>query len=44
MCNEGLGSAVFVTGVLGFIAAGEVMRLLGAETPGVLYPWATKRT
>ncbi len=28
-CNDGLGSAVFVTGTLGFIAAGEVVRILG---------------
>lgn len=28
-CNDGLGSAVYVTGVLGFIAAGEVIRILG---------------
>lgn len=27
-CNDGLGSAVYVTGVLGFMAAGEVIRLL----------------
>jgi tRNA A37 threonylcarbamoyladenosine dehydratase len=43
-CNDGLGSAVFVTGALGFIAAGEVVRLLGEGTPGVLYPWATKHS
>lgn len=28
-CNDGLGSAVYVTGVLGFMAAGEVMRIIG---------------
>jgi len=27
-CNDGLGSAVYVTGALGFMAAGEVVRLL----------------
>jgi tRNA A37 threonylcarbamoyladenosine dehydratase len=30
-CNDGLGSAVYVTGVLGFIAAGEVVRILGSD-------------
>lgn len=30
-CNDGLGSAVYVTGVLGFMAAGEVVRLLAEE-------------
>jgi tRNA A37 threonylcarbamoyladenosine dehydratase len=27
-CNDGLGSAVYVTGVMGFVAAGEVIKLL----------------
>ena len=38
-CNEGLGSAVFVTGTLGFLAAGEVVRILGEDSPPILYPW-----
>jgi tRNA A37 threonylcarbamoyladenosine dehydratase len=38
-CNDGLGSAVFVTGALGFMAAGEVIRLLGSDAPLPLYPW-----
>jgi tRNA A37 threonylcarbamoyladenosine dehydratase len=38
-CNDGLGSAVYVTGVLGFLAAGEVINTLGREPDGVLYPW-----
>lgn len=38
-CNDGLGSAVFVTGALGFMAAGEVVRLLGEKAPPTLYPW-----
>lgn len=41
-CNDGLGSAVFVTGVLGFMAAGEVVRILGEERPASLYPWRTR--
>lgn len=30
-CNDGLGSAVYVTGALGLMAAGEVIRMLGAN-------------
>lgn len=30
-CNDGLGSAVYVTGALGFRAAGEVIRVIGGE-------------
>jgi tRNA A37 threonylcarbamoyladenosine dehydratase len=41
-CNDGLGSAVYVTGALGFMAAGEVIRLLGADVPAVLYPWTAR--
>jgi tRNA A37 threonylcarbamoyladenosine dehydratase len=43
-CNDGLGSAVFVTGTLGFIAAGEVIRLLGESTSAALYPWFDKKS
>lgn len=43
-CNDGLGSAVFVTGTLGFIAAGEVVRLLGEPKSLVLYAWANQLT
>jgi len=42
-CNDGLGSAVFVTGILGFMAAGEAIRLLGQERTGDVYPWVAKR-
>ncbi len=42
-CNDGLGSAVFVTGTLGFIAAGEVVRVLGELPATVLYPWLSRR-
>lgn len=38
-CNDGLGSAVYVTGVLGFAAAGEVVNMLNCEISGPLYPW-----
>jgi tRNA A37 threonylcarbamoyladenosine dehydratase len=38
-CNDGLGSAVFMTGTLGFMAAAEAVRLLGEESPRVVYRW-----
>ncbi len=38
-CNEGLGSAVFMTGTLGFMAAAEAVRLLGEEQRASLYRW-----
>jgi tRNA A37 threonylcarbamoyladenosine dehydratase len=43
-CNDGLGSAVYVTGALGFMAAGEVIRLLGRNMPDALYPWTTQQS
>lgn len=42
-CNEGLGSAVFLTGTLGFAAAAEAVRLLAEENPKEIFPWKTKR-
>jgi tRNA A37 threonylcarbamoyladenosine dehydratase len=42
-CNDGLGSAVFVTGALGFMAAGEIVRILGEPLPEVLYPWCEQQ-
>ena len=42
-CNDGLGSAVFVTGAAGFLVAAEATRVLSAERPANLYPWRTKR-
>jgi tRNA A37 threonylcarbamoyladenosine dehydratase len=44
-CNDGLGSAVFVTGTLGFAAAGEVIKMLSQESApaGSPYPWKAKR-
>jgi tRNA A37 threonylcarbamoyladenosine dehydratase len=38
-CNDGLGSAVFMTGTLGFMAAAEAVRVLGEERPRVVYSW-----
>jgi tRNA A37 threonylcarbamoyladenosine dehydratase len=32
-CNDGLGSAAFVTGALGFIAAGEAIKMLCSQVP-----------
>lgn len=42
-CNDGLGSAVFVTGAAGFLAAAEAIRVLSAERQAELYPWRMKR-
>lgn len=42
-CNDGLGSAVYVTGALGFMAAEEVIRIIGLERSEPLYPWARKQ-
>lgn len=41
-CNDGLGSAVYVTGTLGFLAAGQVIRMLGEEPWGNRYPWVIR--
>jgi tRNA A37 threonylcarbamoyladenosine dehydratase len=42
-CNEGLGSAVFLTGTLGFAAAAEAVRLLSSPRPLEFFPWKRKR-
>ncbi len=42
-CNDGLGSAVYVTGALGFRAAGEVIRMLGEDTGKPTYPWVAPK-
>jgi tRNA A37 threonylcarbamoyladenosine dehydratase len=42
-CNEGLGSAVFLTGTLGFAAAAEAVRLLSQDLPAEVFPWKRKR-
>ena len=42
-CNDGLGSAVFVTGAVGFAIAAEAVRLLVSERSAPLYPWKAKR-
>jgi tRNA A37 threonylcarbamoyladenosine dehydratase len=38
-CNDGLGSAVFMTGTLGFLAAAEAVRLLGEAHGASVYRW-----
>ncbi len=38
-CNDGLGSAVFMTGTLGFMAAAEATRFLGEGPRTQLYRW-----
>jgi tRNA A37 threonylcarbamoyladenosine dehydratase len=42
-CNAGLGSAVFMTGTIGFIAAAEAIELLSRETPLHPYRWVENR-
>lgn len=42
-CNAGLGSAVFVTGSLGFLAAAEAVRFLSMEVRPQPYPWVEQR-
>jgi tRNA A37 threonylcarbamoyladenosine dehydratase len=42
-CNAGLGSAVFMTGTIGFIAAAEAIRFLSLETPEFPYVWVERR-
>ena len=42
-CNAGLGSAVFMTGTIGFIAAGEAISLLSREIPMHPYRWFENR-
>lgn len=42
-CNDGLGSAAFMTGALGLFAAAEAIRILGAERRSLVYPWKEKR-
>lgn len=42
-CNAGLGSAVFMTGTIGFIAAGEAISFLSHEPPSYPYRWVEQR-
>lgn len=42
-CNAGLGSAVFVTGSLGFLAAAEAIRLVSTRAPSQPYTWVEQR-
>lgn len=42
-CNDGLGSAVFVTGAVGFMAASVAVRMLAEDAPREVYPWYRKR-
>jgi tRNA A37 threonylcarbamoyladenosine dehydratase len=42
-CNAGLGSAVFMTGTIGFIAASEAISFLSRETPTHPYRWVESR-
>lgn len=42
-CNAGLGSAVYVTGTIGFIAAAQAIELLRAGARPHPYEWAERR-
>ena len=42
-CNDGLGSATFVTGAFGFCVAAEAVRILTEERTALPYPWFAKR-
>jgi tRNA A37 threonylcarbamoyladenosine dehydratase len=42
-CNAGLGSAVFVTGTLGFLAASEAIEVLSSQPLTNPYPWIERR-
>ena len=42
-CNAGLGSAVFVTGTIGFIAAAEAISLITREAQQFPYEWFERR-
>ena len=42
-CNAGLGSAVFMTGTIGFIAAAEAIAFLSRPTPEFPYQWVERR-
>lgn len=42
-CNAGLGSAVFMTGTIGFIAAAEAIRFLSEEPREFPYVWVERR-
>lgn len=42
-CNAGLGSAVFMTGTIGFIAASEAISFLSREKPAHPYQWVENR-
>ena len=42
-CNAGLGSAAFMTGTIGFIAAAEAVRVLSGQAPEFPYKWVERR-
>ena len=41
-CNDGLGSVVFMTATMGFIAVAEAVKLLSAKPTRAIYPWKNK--
>lgn len=42
-CNAGLGSAVYMTGTIGFIAAAEAIAYISRERPQFPYVWVERR-
>ena len=42
-CNSGLGSAVFVTGTIGFMAAAEVINFIADGKTSAPYGWVERR-
>jgi len=42
-CNAGLGSAVYMTGTIGFIAAAATIAYISRERPGFPYVWVERR-
>jgi tRNA A37 threonylcarbamoyladenosine dehydratase len=42
-CNAGLGSAVYMTGTIGFMAAAQAIELLSKEPSDVAYVWVERQ-
>jgi tRNA A37 threonylcarbamoyladenosine dehydratase len=42
-CNAGLGSAVYVTGAIGFMAAAQVVEYLKTEAPSAPFEWVERK-
>ncbi len=42
-CNDGLGSAAFMTGTIGLVVAAEAIKVLAMGAQASVYPWKEKR-